>query len=339
VVRWAITKHLADFLTTLRARGVVTKYVRDREDCLKAYLAHSGAKRLKGLTLVSASAWIEEVKARGLSARSVNSRVRALKQWGRWLQTTRRVQFDPFEAVQQLNESEDRRHVRRALTPEEAQRLVDAARTRPLKEAQAARIHAGVFGAEEVRLRRLGEARALVWMLAIGTGLRMGEIRHLRYCDLAGGQVTIPAASAKSRRDQAVPLPERLAVLLAAFKPRDAQPTDTVIPAGAFPNTLTFHRDLAAAGVARRDDEDRVVDAHALRTTYISWLSATGASPRVTQALARHASGTTTERYLDLRLLDFDAAVERLPLPDSPAGKRPSTEAKAWDRTGRARGA
>jgi integrase len=334
-----LDQHLADFLTTLRARNVVQKYAEEREGCIQAFLAHSGARRLKDLTLVAASAWIEEVKARGLSARSVNSRVRALKQWGRWLQTTRRVQFDPFDGLRQLNEASDRRHVRRALTPAEAQRLLDAARTRPLREAEASRIHAGVTDSERARLTRLGEARALVWLLAVSTGLRMGEIRRLRYCDVEHGRVSIPAASAKSRRDQSVPLPQRVAEAIARYRPKDATPTDTLVPPGAFPNTTTFHRDRAAAGIERRDAEDRVVDAHALRTTYISWLSATGASPRVTQALARHASGTTTERYLDLRLLDFDAAVERLPLPDGPAARRPATEAPTWDRTGRARGA
>jgi hypothetical protein len=40
---------------------------------------------------------------------------------------------------------------------------------------------------------------------------------------------------------------------------------------------------------------------------------------RTTQALARHASVTTTERYCDLHLFDLRGTVGRLPLP-LPAG-------------------
>lgn len=312
----------------------------DREGCLRAFLAHASAKRLKDLTLVAASAWIQEVKARGLSARSVNGRVRALKQFGRWLEATRRVQFDPFSALRQLNEAEDRRHERRALTPEEAQRLLDAARSRPLAQAEAERVNAGVSEQERARLVRLGETRALVYALALGTGLRMGEIRRLRWCDVEGGVVRVVAASAKSRRDQSVPIPARLSSMLDSFKPRDAAPADAVVPEGAFPNGLTFDRDLAAAGIAKHDDQGRVVDRHALRTTMISWLATTGAHPRTAQALARHADvETTMARYTDVRLLDTRAAMDRLPLPENPAAKRPATETGTWDRTGGARGA
>jgi len=54
------------------------------------------------------------------------------------------------------------------------------------------------------------------------------------------------------------------------------------------------------------------VDFHALRTTFVSWLGATGAHPRTAQALARHANiETTMARYTDLRLFDLKAAVER----------------------------
>lgn len=311
-----LAKHLEEFLTTMRARNVVGKYVRDRHDCLTAYFAHGPYRRLKDLTLVTASAYVEQVKATGVSARTVNRHVQALKQFGRWLATTRRAQFDPFDGLRQLNEAEDRRHERRALTPDEAARLLDAARTRPLREAEDLRCNAGVSDAERARLLRLGETRALVYALALGTGLRMGEIQRLRWCDAEGGVVRVPAASAKSRRDQSVPLPARIVSLLTDYRAASARSTDTVVPARGMPNTLTFDRDLAAAGIAKRDEQGRVVDRHALRTTMISWLAATGAHPRTAQALARHADvETTMQRYTDVRLLDTRAAVDRLPLP------------------------
>jgi integrase len=74
------------------------------------------------------------------------------------------------------------------------------------------------------------------------------------------------------------------------------------------------NRDLAAAGIAKTD-EGRTVDFHALRHTAITWAAASGAPTRVIQAVARHASIRTTERYTDLRLFDVKGAIGRMPLP------------------------
>jgi integrase len=109
------------------------------------------------------------------------------------------------------------------------------------------------------------------------------------------------------------------------------------VPEGTFPTTRTFHADLQAAGIAREGEDGRVVDFHALRTTYISWLAAGGVHPRVAQQLARHASiETTMARYTDLSLLDLGGAVEALPLPEAPRGKRrrPISTPRVWDRRG-----
>jgi integrase len=81
------------------------------------------------------------------------------------------------------------------------------------------------------------------------------------------------------------------------------------------PNSWTFDRDLAAAGIAKTDGEGRVVDFHALRHTAITWAAASGAPTRVVQAVARHASIRTTERYTDLRLFDVKGTIGRMPLP------------------------
>jgi integrase len=51
---------------------------------------------------------------------------------------------------------------------------------------------------ERVRLLALGDARALLYTLALGTGLRRGELQQLRWADLdlERGLVTVTAASA-----------------------------------------------------------------------------------------------------------------------------------------------
>ncbi len=166
------------------------------------------------------------------------------------------------------------------------------------------------------------------------------ELRNLALSANAGhahtGDAALRASSAKSRREQVVPLHSGLVATLASSRPVGASPTDLVVPAGAFPSIRTFWADLEAAKIAREDDEGRVVDFHALRTTFVSWLAMNGAHPRVAQALARHASvETTMARYTDLALVDLRGSVERLPLPAASKRRgRPVKALRTWDRRG-----
>jgi hypothetical protein len=90
-VERALKEHVDDFEATLRGRNVVEKCVADRIGCLGAYRAYANAERLRDLDLPSASRWVTALEKQGLPARSVNGRLRALKQFGRWLVATRSV--------------------------------------------------------------------------------------------------------------------------------------------------------------------------------------------------------------------------------------------------------
>ena len=84
--------------------------------------------------------------------------------------------------------------------------------------------------------------------------------------------------------------------------------------------------DLAAAGIAKRDDRGRTVDVHAMRHTFGTHLSKGGVSPRTAQAAMRHSTiDLTMSTYTDPRLLDVAGALEvlpSLPLADGPHGQR-----------------
>jgi integrase len=49
-------------------------------------------------------------------------------------------------------------------------------------------------------------------------------------------------------------------------------------------------RDLAAAGIPKRDDRGRTVDVHAMRHTFGTHLSKGGVTPRTAQAAMRHST-------------------------------------------------
>ena len=254
----------------------------------------------------------------------MNRRRQALRQFGRWLVLSRRIAFDPFQVLPSLNEALDRKRIRRALTAQEVSALISAARSRPLENARDHRVNKGVTPAEENRLTQLGETRALIYAMAVGTGLRRGELSRLRWCDvdLEAGLITVPAASAKSSREQVVDLHPSLAETLRALWPADEDLASPIIPKGKFPTNRTFRRDLEAAEIDPGEPDGGVVDFHSLRKTFVTWCTANKEHPRVAQALARHASvKTTMAHYTDLRLLDTKGAVARLPVPRLTGGR------------------
>ncbi|MEX2307308.1 MAG: tyrosine-type recombinase/integrase, partial [Pirellulales bacterium] len=70
--------------------------------------------------------------------------------------------------------------------------------------------------------------------------------------------------------------------------------------------------DLEEAGIVAIDD-DRVVDFHALRTTFITGLARAGVAPALTQKLARHSDiNLTLSAYTRLQMSELAGAVGRL---------------------------
>jgi len=92
---------------------------------------------------------------------------------------------------------------------------------------------------------------------------------------------------------------------------RITKPIPARLPASAplfhVPSGLTriLDRDLAVAGIPKRDERNRVVDVHALRVTFGTHLCAAGVPLRTAQAAMRHSKPELTANiYADPKLLD-----------------------------------
>jgi len=204
-------------------------------------------------------------------------------------------------------------------------------------EAAARRGREALKGRPEhlAKLEQLGCERALLYRMMVLTGLRKGELASLTvgqldldeprpYAELlakdekAGRGAKIPL-----RTDLVAELREHLAeklVTLQAKARREGQPLPMRLPAKTPLFTVPrdfikiFDRDLAAAGIPKRDDRERTVDLHALRHTFGTHLSKAGVAPRTAQAAMRHSSlELTMNVYTDPRLLDVGAAIDALP--------------------------
>src|SRR5262249_36518238 len=117
------------------------------------------------------------------SARTRNTYTGAMKAFMRWCIESDRVLVDPLACLHRADERSDRRRTARAFTPQELQRLLDAARRRPLEQGELhtrgwRRNQSGVKLRPQTRARlaQLGRERALTYKLMALTGLRLGEV-------------------------------------------------------------------------------------------------------------------------------------------------------------------
>jgi integrase len=331
-----LEKHLETFETVMRGKGGTLEHVDRTLVVIRDFLALCRFKNLADLDAVRVAACVTGLKRDGpppreggkkrrpLSAQAVNARLTALKSFTRWLFRTERMRTDPMMQVAKLNVSSDRRLIRRALLDEEVTWLIRTTEQGP-----------AIYGLA-------GSARAMLYRLAVETGLRAGELASLtpasfRLADLDAATVKVTAAYSKHRRDDVLPLRRDMAEAVATFIA--GKPADTRLFAVPQRTAEMIQADLAAARKAwlkaagiRAEQEaskaaafladaagsGRVVDFHALRHTFITRLARSGVVPAVAKSLARHSTIVLTmDHYTHTLIGDERAALDRLPAIDA----------------------
>jgi integrase len=236
--------------------------------------------------------------AGGLGQETINHHIRAVKGFSRWLWRDGRAREHHLAHLSISSSEGDRRRTRRALTPDEAAKLVESTEAGPT-----------VF-------EMTGPDRAMLYSLALGSGLRSKELRTLppERLNLDGDPPTVRvlAGYAKNRREAIQPLSAALADRLGSWLAN--KPAKKPVFEGMTERTAEMLAiDLKAAGIEPETDSG-VVDFHALRGTYISHLVSSGASVKTCQVLARHSTPTLTIGiYAKASLHDIKGAVEALP--------------------------
>jgi len=284
-----------------------------------------------------------------MGARVHNAHVTAFVAFGAWCARQGYVKVNPFAGTAKRDERADRRHIRRALTVDELARLLDAARTRPMRDALKGNAGGGCKGGKKGKmnkevaepkdktkdaLRWLGETRAMAYWTAAATGLRWNELRSITLgavrLDAEPPHLILEAKNEKARRGAQIAIQADLAAALRLYL---AERRSRLVGACSgsiveFPGALdtvplfdvpknmcrTFDADCAMAKVPKRDSAGRVVDVHALRHTFGTMLARAGVSLQVAQRAMRHSTPALTANvYTHLGLLDTSAAVNALP--------------------------
>jgi len=343
----SIAAHIADFKAALLAKG----NTRDTADATAAMLLEAVEKcHFKKLGDVTAGKLRARLADRrqatpvldekgdprvgddkkpimrpGLSPRRYNAIRQAWGHFFRWCIKERRAYENPVVNLATLNERTDKRHQRRALEPAEVRKLLDAA----TKGGELA----GMAGTE----------RALVYRVALESGLRLNELATMtRACvDLARGTLTVRAAYSKHRREDVLPMRPELAKALAEHLTNKAPAARVFNIPDRFTMLRAFRADCTAAGIKAQDADSRWVDFHGLRHTFISSLAAGGVHPKTAQTLARHSTiSLTMDRYTHTLRGDEAAALSVLPDYSTPAqaqeAKATGTDGKVCENTAQA---
>lgn len=279
-----LTEHLADYAEGLRADRRTPGYVKQTERQVRLVLDGCSFKTATDIDGHAVKTFLARGRGPdGYGERTYNALLRSFKGFCSWLcREGRAVGADPMRDCSLIRQTEFRKQ-RRALTPNEMQRLIAAAES------------AGViFGMP-------GRERALLYTLAVESGLRMSEIRSLRRLsfDFAADPASVHLDAADTKGKQAADIilfPETARALRAFLEGREPQDAAFNMPHPAN-IVVMFRADLEAAGIPYTDDAGRDADAHALRHTFITNLSRAGVHPAVAQKLARHSSITLTMRY------------------------------------------
>lgn len=242
-----------------------------------------------------------------VSERTLAHYLAAIKQFTRWMAMSNYAPRDPLASL-----SVERRKPRADAVPS------NMAKRRPLTEDEQRILIASLYGDDvPVRHRMTGEQRALLYLIALSTGLRASAIRRLRCCDVdASGWLMARCGGARNKRTTPKPVRGKLLLLLIEQAKR-GQPDDPLmyLPPGCEWARM-LQADCRAAGI---DTEG--VDFHCLRHTFGTTLARRGVHPKTLMSLMDHSDINMTMRlYTHSMPGDEIAAMELLPDLDGAVG-------------------
>ena len=298
-----LLQHLEDFKRSLLDRDDTAEHAEQTAMRARRVIEGCGFKTWSEIRADRVERFLADLRngSEHLAIQTSNYYLQAIQSFCRWMVQNRRAGESPLAHLRTLNSKTDRRRDRVAFEVEEIRRLLAATIEGPER-----------YGMD-------GPERAMLYRIAIETGLRANEIRTLKVSsfDLDACTVTVQAGYSKHRREDTLPLrPETAAELKAffvgklpgvkAFGGRYKQLTDKTAD--------VLKADLADVGISYQDAAGRYRDFHALRHTCGSWLSAMGVHPKTVQEIMRHQSiDLTMSRYTHTLRGQEAAAVAKLP--------------------------
>lgn len=285
---------LIQIYTTQLDAGETQKYLLGHR--LGKIAAELKAVTLGEFTTEKVQGWL----TRSTLARRTKSHYRvALRGFGKWLAKVGHTVRNPFEGLEKIKGIEgDRKLVRRALAPEEFDRLITTTEQSLRKFC-----------------RLTGPQRAVLYQFAAATGLRRQEIASLWPCsfrlDSTPPHVQVAAAYTKNRKVATQPLPSALVPLLREYL-RGRPANEPVWAIDGRRTNQMMRADLEEAGLPLLVAGE-TFDFHSLRGQFATRLAKAGVGLAAAQKLLRHSTPALTANvYTHLGLSDLGREVEKL---------------------------
>jgi integrase len=277
---------LNGFRKHLIAKGTSEKQAREKYNRVFRIIQECGFSKWNDITGSHVENFLTDLhKKDGRASRTVNGYLEALKHFCSWIRKEKRAPYSPVEHLCALNVNIDRRHVRRALTIEECRDLLSVTKQQPY-----------IY-------RISGNERSLLYWVALESGRRANEIKTLTIscCNLSSEPPTLtikPRYNKKKRKERIQPIPRDLAKVLKEYI-GERQDDELLFPNMPDITNLAkiLRKDLEAAKIPYRDNENRVVDFHALRHTYATNLARSGVHPKIAMDLLDHSDINLTMAY------------------------------------------
>jgi integrase len=275
---------LKDYRQYLIDKGDTLDHTRLTHNRIKAILSDDGMNTTslqQNITPSKIQHYLAKRRQSGLSVKSCNYYLTAIKGFFNWLVLDGRIDKNPIQHLKGQKALSIR--LRRALEPDEIRRLLETT----------------AVGIE--RYGMSGYERYLLYRLAIETGLRANEIRHLKVQDFDFKRltVTVKAGYSKHRREDIQPLKQDTAAILRDFfKDKEVKAFGGSYKLLTKRTSSMIKADLVDADIPYIDKAGRYADFHSLRHTTGSLLAAIGIHPKVIQSLMRHSDiNLTMTRY------------------------------------------
>ncbi len=289
-----VADHVKDFEQSLTDKGFTKKHITATVPRIQRIVTDCKIVSIQDININPIQRYVSGLQQ--ISDQTRKYYIRNMKQFSKWLFDTGRTSADMLSRLDmpQVNEI---MHQRRALTADEAARLLQAAKSSGI-------VFQGISGYE----------RYLIYSLALNTGLRANEIRTLTVSDFnfVGAAVSIKPRNEKNRKGTTLPLQQDISEAIRAFT------------AGKLPMAKAFKMpcdktakmlriDLKAAGIEYQTDAG-FADFHALRHTFGTMLAKAGVTPQISQRLMRHSDPKLTMNiYSHLLVADLRDGTDKLP--------------------------
>ena len=279
-----ISVHLEAFLEDAAKLGNCKKYITGLRNYITTICAACNWKYLQDIQPDPFRSWRS---SQTLALKTLNDYFSGINVFIQWLVEGKRLQENPLLSVGKSKTQGQRKLIRRALSEIEVANLITAA---PFK-------------------------RKVIYLLAVYTGIRRGEIRQLTWTDLDLNNIKpvirLRASITKNRKDAVISLRKELADALLEWKEYQE---DAIKVFKSVPDFCFMKKDWIKASIPLIDGAGRHCDFHSLRKTFCTLMEKSGVPQRIAQEAMRHSDPSLTALvYTDTSQFNMESAVSSLP--------------------------